>query len=220
VFEEQSTFSSRLRAATRADHTEAETSTFISDLMQGERRGWDYVLLLAQYRPIYAALESAVAAHRDDPAVAELFDAKLDRLACIDADLRKLKDWAGLDEVPEVVPATRVYAERIVEAGERGDLAALLAHHYLRYLGDLSGGQAIGKLVSRHYGTPAEAMTMWHFEGIPKPKVYKDRYRDLLDDFGTDAQRDAVVAEAIHGFQLNRGMFIELDDVSRTVVPV
>jgi heme oxygenase len=199
------------------DHTEAETSSFISDLMQGTRTGADYVLLLAQYRPIYAALEAAAAAHRHDSAVAELFDEKLDRLASIDADLQKLAEWGGLDAIPEVVPATRAYAARIEEAGKGGDIAALLAHHYLRYLGDLSGGQAIGKLVSRHYGTPADAMSMWHFEGIAKPKVYKDRYRELLDGFGTNEQRDAVVAEAIHGFQLNRDMFVELDGVSKQV---
>jgi heme oxygenase len=34
-----------------------------------------------------------------------------------------------------VVPATRAYAARIEEAGKGGDIAALLAHHYLRYLG-------------------------------------------------------------------------------------
>lgn len=216
---EQSSFSSRLRDATRTDHTEAETSSFISDLMQGERTGADYVLLLAQYRPIYAALEAAAAHHRSNPVVAELFDEKLDRLASIDADLPKLAEWAGLPAVPAIVPATQAYADRIEEVGNDADPARLLAHHYLRYLGDLSGGQAIGKLVARHYGPPADAMSMWHFESIPKPKVYKDGYRDLLDAFGDAAQRDAVVEEAINGFRLNRDMFVELDGISRVAVP-
>lgn len=213
-------FSSRLREATRLDHTEAETSDFIATLMQGERTGADYVLLLAQYRPIYAALEAAAAEHRADPAVAELFDLRLDRLASIEADLPKLAEWAGLDAIPYAVPATLAYAARIEEVGRNEDPSLLLAHHYLRYLGDLSGGQAIGKLVMRHYGAPVEAMSMWHFEGIEKPKVYKDHYRELLDGYGTEEQQAAVIDEAIGGFQLNRNMFLDLDKASKQLAGV
>jgi heme oxygenase len=209
-----STFSARLRQATRLDHGEAETSAFITTLMQGERTGADYVLLLAQYRPLYAALEAATAARRDEACVAELFDPALDRLAAIDSDLPKLAEWAGLDEIPAVVNSTLAYARRVEEVGQLEDPSRLVAHHYLRYLGDLSGGLAIGSLVARHYGVPSEMLSMWSFPAIEKPKVYKDRYRELLDLFAEPSREDAVVEEASLGFRLNREVFGDLGRVS------
>ncbi|MGO1319601.1 MAG: biliverdin-producing heme oxygenase [Galactobacter sp.] len=139
-------------------------------------------------------------------------------LVCGEGDLAAV-ELAGLPGIPAIAAATQAYADRIEEVGNDADPARLLAHHYLRYLGDLSGGQAIGKLVDRHYGPPADAMSMWHFESIPKPKVYKDGYRDLLDAFGNERQRDAVVDEAVNGFRLNRDMFVELDGISKEAVP-
>lgn len=32
-----------------------------------------------------------------------------------------------------------------------------MAHHYVRYLGDLSGGQIVARLVARHVSTDLEA---------------------------------------------------------------
>lgn len=213
-----STFSARLRQATRLDHGEAESSEFISSLMQGERTGADYVLLLAQYRPLYAALERATARLRADADLAEIFDPALDRLAALDSDLAGLAEWAGLDSVPAVLPEALNYADRITEAGLEADPSRLVAHHYLRYLGDLSGGQAIGTLVARHYGVPAYLLKMWDFPHIPKPKVYKDRYRELMDVYADEQRGDAIVMEAVLGFQLNRQLFKALSAVSPRVV--
>ncbi|MFK0071971.1 heme oxygenase (biliverdin-producing) [Arthrobacter woluwensis] len=211
---ESLTFSARLRQATRVDHTEAESSEFITSLMEGARSGADYVLLLAQYRPLYEALESATARWRREPSVAELFDPALDRLAALDSDLPRLAEWAGLAEIPAVVPTAESYARRIAETGALEDPARLVAHHYLRYLGDLSGGQAIGTLVARHYGVPAGMLSMWEFPAVPKPKPYKDRYRELLDAFAVGHSGDAVVEEAALGFRLNREVFGELSRLS------
>lgn len=214
-----STFSARLRQATRLDHGEAESSEFISSLMQGERSGADYVLLLAQYRPLYAALESAADRLRSDPELAQILDPALDRLAALDADLPGLAAWAGLDAIPAVTPEALAYADRITQAGLDQDASRLVAHHYLRYLGDLSGGQVIGILVARHYGVPAHLLNMWDFPHIPKPKVYKDRYRDLMDIYANQERGDAIVMEAVLGFQLNRELFKALSSLSpRTVI--
>ncbi|MFC3184480.1 biliverdin-producing heme oxygenase [Pseudoglutamicibacter albus] len=86
----------------------------------------------------------------------------------------------------------------------------LIAHHYLRYLGDLSGGQAIGALVARHYNIPSELLTMWKFPTIDKPKIYKDAYRIHLDHFAQQANQAEIVDEARLGFALNRNLFVEL----------
>ncbi|MBD8021734.1 biliverdin-producing heme oxygenase [Brevibacterium gallinarum] len=200
------TFSQRLREETMRPHREAESEPFIADLMAGRLDRGAYQALLEQYAVLYPTLEVVV---REQPAssVLSAFDHPgLARTAAINADLNAL---AGPDRLPPVaLPATRALAKRI-----NSELPAerLLAHHYLRYLGDLSGGLAIGRLVSRHYGIEPEALSMWRFEGITKPKVFKDRYRALLDSAElSPAQQDAVIDEAAIGYRLNQAIFAEL----------
>ena len=90
-----------------------------------------------------------------------------------------------------------------------------LAHHYLRYLGDLSGGQAIAALVARHYGIPAEALSMYRFTELPKPKIFKDSYRELLDNAPlTEEQRQALIDETVEGFRINASLFAQLGRLS------
>jgi heme oxygenase (biliverdin-producing, ferredoxin) len=63
----------------------------------------------------------------------------------------------------------------------QGRPAEYVAHHYTRYLGDLSGGQVIGAMIERHYGATPEQLTFFSFEGIEKPVPYKREYRTALD---------------------------------------
>ena len=223
----EATFSARLRHATQAEHSRAESAEFISTLMEGNRSARDYALLLSQYRFIYSALEEECRSLRErsesvgqaGDLLADLLDPRLERLPSIEADLAGLVPAVGLDVAPEALPATQEYAVRI-RAAAAEDPARLLAHHYLRYLGDLSGGLAIGKMVGRHYGIAPEHLSMWTFHGIDKPKVYKDGYRAKLDAYAVDdARADALVDEAASGFALNRALFAELLGVSVKVAP-
>lgn len=207
-------FSQLLREVTQEDHTAAETSTFISTLMGGERSGRDYTWLISQYSYIYGALETEVRAQASDPAVTAIFDMSLERGAQIEADLMVLLPAYGFHSLPAALPATVAYVNAIHAAAK--EPARLVAHHYLRYLGDLSGGLAIGRLVARHYEIGAEALNMWNFEQVSKPKLYKDAYRAKLDEYGADPERaEALLDEAKRGFQWNKAMFDDLDKASK-----
>ena len=123
------------------------------------------------------------------------------------ADLADLREGAA-PAAPTA--ATAEYVERLTalpaDAPER-----YFAHHYLRYLGDLSGGQIIGRLAGRHYEIPAESLRTWTFEGIEKHKPYKDQYRVALDTAPlTEAQREAFIDEAQAGFLLAKKLFDSL----------
>jgi heme oxygenase (biliverdin-producing, ferredoxin) len=210
--------SARVRELTQADHHAAEHSAFMADLLDGRLSGRDYALLLAQYSYLYGQLERSVARWREAPgtpgpvgaALADLFDPLLDRAPSIRRDLARLLPAVELQQVPAPVPATRAYLQRLVEVERDG--ARLAAHHYLRYLGDLSGGQAVGRLVSRHYGLAADQLSMYRFEGIGRPKDYKDAYRRKLDALGfSPTQEDAFIDEASRGFRLHREVFRELE---------
>ena len=202
-------FSARLKEVTQSDHSEAESSEFITTLMNGTRNSRDYVLLLAQYTYIYSALETEVRALAGDPDLAPIFDLRLERMSRINGDLAGLLPAHGLTDIPEPLEATRDYVRHIREAAS--DPARLVAHHYLRYLGDLSGGQIIGRLVERHYGIAQDDLSMWRFDGIDKHKPYKDEYRAKLDAYAVTPERaSSLLEEAAKGFTLNKALFRDL----------
>ena len=91
-----------------------------------------------------------------------------------------------------------------------------VAHHYTRYLGDLSGGQHIGRVVARHYGlTPDHGGRFSRFESISDPSAFKDAYRRSLDAAPWDHdERQEVVEEIRTAYRLNTAVF---DDLARHV---
>ncbi|HWK19465.1 MAG TPA: biliverdin-producing heme oxygenase [Microbacteriaceae bacterium] len=194
-----------LRSATADQHQRAETRPFIADLMGGALTLGDYVDYVAQFAYVYEALES-----RDTSAdPAPLHDPRLARLASIESDLAAFgaADWRTTHPA---LPSTAAYAARLRELSV-GRYAEYLAHHYTRYLGDLSGGQAIGAMIARHYGATPEQLAFFHFADIEKPVIYKREYREALDALELTAEeREAVVAEARAAFDFNAAVFDEL----------
>lgn len=202
------TLSTMLREGTRPQHETAENQSFVTRLMKGELDREAYADYLAQHYPVYVALEAAGeelrAAGLDHGVVLD----ELLRVPSLEADLEFLfgPRWR---ETIDILPATEAYAARLRETSTW--FGGWVAHAYTRYLGDLSGGQAIGQLVQRHYGLGAEGTSFYRFAAIPKPKVFKDEYRARLDALPFDAaERERVVAEAQRAFDLNAAVFQEL----------
>ncbi|WP_453985627.1 biliverdin-producing heme oxygenase [Brevibacterium casei] len=208
-------FSARLRQGTATIHDDVEHTDFMVDLMEGRLDAEAYATLLTQYEVIYAALEERARAFADDPVFAAFHDPRLERHARIVADLAVLNSsgagvgsGAGSGAESGVVPSARDYALRLSAIATP---EAMIAHHYTRYLGDLSGGQAIGTLMARHYGIGAEALTMWDFSELGKTKPYKDDYRGRLDEIAaTGGDEQAVLDEAIAAFEVNGALLGEL----------
>lgn len=196
-----------LSAAMRQDSTDqhdaAEQSPFVTELLSGRVNAQGYVDYLLRLRAIYAALETAVREHRDDPLVAAVYDPALERLGAIDADL---EHWAPGADRDVDSPAVRAYCARFADSPWGG---ALVAHHYTRYLGDLSGGQAIGRILGRSFELDGDGLAFYDFPMRPKP--YKDAYRARLDGLDLDGdQIDRVVDEVKLAFNLNQRVFDEL----------
>jgi heme oxygenase len=201
----------RLREATREVHRLAETEPFVVDLMEGHRDAAAYARLAGQLRVVYGALEAELVAARAaaPPGLAALLDPRLDRAAALDADLRVLGGH-GVAALLRPLPATADYVARIRVAA--GSWPRLVAHHYVRYLGDLSGGQVIAAMLRRHYGVPAEALTFFAFDSIGSKGAYKALYRERLDDvLGDGAAYAEALAETHEAYAANRALFAALD---------
>jgi heme oxygenase len=191
-----------VRAATADDHRNAETRGFVTRLMGGELSLDDYTRYLAQYAWVYEALESR-GARADDP---EVFDPKLARFDAIESDLIALgaADWR---ETHPPLAATADYAAHLRAVAD--DDVRHLAHHYTRYLGDLSGGQAIAALVARHYGATPEQLSFYDFDlGDEGPVRYKRRYREAMNALALDPVAvDVLIDEARASFRYNGAIF-------------
>lgn len=202
-------FAAELKTATQADHTAAENAPFATELMAGRLPLEAYVDLLLQSHPLYEALETAVAAHRRHPQLLPFLHPALDRLPSLERDLAHLAGPGWRDRLAPL-PATARYVARLREVGA-GWPAGLVAHHYLRYLGDLSGGQIIRRIMGRTYGLVDDGVRFYVFEGIPKPKPFKDVYRAALDAAPwDDEEKGRVVAEVSLAFRMNRDVFADL----------
>ena len=206
--------STHLRLATRSQHEEAESTSFIARLMAGELDVAAYADLAAQHHTIYTALEEAEVFVRTDASGATVVFDELPRVAALEADLAVLVG-PGWREQVRALPATLRYAERLREVAGTW-VGGYVAHAYTRYLGDLSGGLAVKAILQRSYGVADEAVNFYTFPAIAKPKLFKDEYRARLDALPFDAaERDRVAEEARVAFDLNTAVFGELGAVHR-----
>ena len=201
--------STLLRDGSKAEHTSAEGSSFMSVMLEGRISPEGYTAYLLRLQRVYAALESVAHRLEGDPIASAVIDPALERGAALAADL---DHWAGSGwrDIAVESPATERYVERVEASISWGGL--FVAHHYTRYLGDLSGGQAIGRILGRAYGLETTTgVEFYAFDAIPKPKPYKDAYRARLDALPLDvAEQQRILDEVKVVFGLNEAIFSEL----------
>lgn len=207
------TLSAELREATAVAHDRAERSAFVTELMDGSLDADAYRQLAVQLFYVYDALESVGDRLADDPAVSPILDERLRRIPRLRADLAVLGLEDGWQTAHPASQATAAYVADIESTVD--DPATYVAHHYTRYLGDLSGGQVIRSRMKLHYGLTDDALSFYGFSAIGKLKPYKDSYRDRLDALPIDAAtRERVTAAAVRAFEHNEALFGDLDAAS------
>ncbi len=203
TIELDSPLSAQLREATQQAHSEAEGSQFMSRLIAGELNPEAVAFFTGQLWFIYEALERAV--RNVDCPVA---DPRLERKLALEADLAEMygADWR--DQV-RILPATARY---VAHLGELDSPHLVTAHHYVRYLGDISGGQVIAARLGAVYGIDRDALNFYHFTAIDKIPPYRKAYKAALNEMQlSDAARAELLEEARVAFGLNSAVFAEMD---------
>jgi heme oxygenase len=203
-------FSQTLRDRTRSSHGASEGADFMSDLMTGKGTRDDYIALVAQHYFIYAVLEAAATRFAADPIASRFITPQLTRLPAIEADLGFLLGGDWRDQIAPL-PTTGHYVARIGQVAQERWAGGFVAHHYTRYLGDLSGGQAIRTLMQRQFGFETNGVGFYFFDQIAKPREFKETYREELDAAGWDAaQRERVIDEVMLAYGFNTELFADL----------
>jgi heme oxygenase (biliverdin-producing, ferredoxin) len=198
----------QVRTLTREDHEAAETTPFVTDLMGGRLGVPAYARLASQHYFIYEALEAAGDALADDPVAGRFVALDLRRLPALERDLSHLLGPSWRSDIAPLPSVVR-YRERLREVGA-GWPAGYVAHHYTRYLGDLSGGQLVRKALQREYGLGEDATAFYAFPGLAVGAV-KRRYREMLDAAPWDEdERARFVDEVSRAFRHNKAVFDEL----------
>jgi len=203
-------FSAALRERSSTSHSRSEHAGFMADLLGGDGSREDYISLVSQHYFIYDALESAGERMRLDPVASVFISDKLTRLPALAADLEFLlgADWR--DEI-RPLPSTQRYVDRIREVGTTW-AGGFVAHHYTRYLGDLSGGIFIGRVMQRRFGFETNGIGFYLFDDIADPSAFKDVYREQLDAAPwDDAERERVIDEVLLAYRFNTELFEDLD---------
>ncbi len=202
-------FSRLVRERSSTSHRDSEGATFMGELLAGRASRGDYVALVSQHWAIYEALEGVEPAMRAVPLVAPFLSPALSRLPALEADLAFLIGDEWRDHL-EFVPATVEYATRIREVAAQWP-AGYIAHHYTRYLGDLSGGLHIGRVIARQFGFDANGIGFYLFDQIADPSEFKDLYRGQLDAAAwATGEQEQVVDEVLRAYDYNTRIFEQL----------
>lgn len=199
-------FSTELRERTLPDHADAEGATLMAELMAGTLDRARIGDMLAQHLVLYRVLEGVGERLAGDPVVADFLSPALLRVPTLERDVAGLLG-AEAAAAPAVLPSTAAYVARI--EATLGWPGGFVAHHYTRYLGDLSGGQHIGRVVARAY--PDLSIGFYAFDDIASPKAFKDAYRARLDAAPWGAEeRERIVAEVRVAYALSSAVFADL----------
>ena len=169
------TFCTAIKERTAAAHERAESHVFIRALLSGQLNVRALVQMMESLVPVYDQLETSLREASTDASVALFDHRRLDRTTRLRDDLRAL----GRRDPVAVEPASRAYADAIRHSTTSPQ--RLLAHHYTRYLGDLAGGQAIARLVQRHYEVPSTVLSYYDFSDLGDLTHYRKQYKALLD---------------------------------------
>ena len=197
----------RLRSDTRALHTEVERAGVMRLLLRGQLDRAGYCRLLRNLLVIYAALESGLSRHSNNPSLAILGCEPMFRSNAIQEDLDFLHgtDWKEAIALTET--ATQ-YAAHLEYLAERSP-SLLGAHAYVRYLGDLSGGQMLNRIVAKSLTLqPNQGVNFYDFGSEEDVANLAKKFRLGLDLMAEDeASARALVDEACAAFARHKTLF-------------
>ncbi len=205
----------RLHARIGAAHHEAEGMAFSRSLLQGQASPGQLAALIRALVPAYRLIEAL------GPDLAAGLGAGAIPWEGLGRSEALRQDVASLAVLPATPasPAARDWLLHLQTLARRAP-HRFLAHVYVRYGGDLSGGQQLGEQANRilaAHGLPA--LRFWQF-----PRDSADLKQDLHRGFEqlalSDAEEQELLEEAVLAFHATQRLLAELGEVDPLRAPV
>lgn len=174
-----------LKELTMQQHKNAERQKFASILMSGDIPVISYLRYLINQHACYNALEN----HKEF----QLPDLRLSRSNNIQSDITELQMEFNIQQEKMLTKSTVNYIQHVNENIKSFD--DFMAHVYVRYLGDLRGGQMIAKKI------PGTGL---YYQFQNPDELANSIYRQLNDNMANEAK---LV------FEYATKLFIEMYDV-------
>mgnify|MGYP001429102042 CR=1 FL=1 len=203
----------QLREGTKKAHTMAENTGFMSCFLKGVVDKATYRNLIADFYFVYTAMEHQIGrlSKEGNPVILPINYSELNRKKKLEEDLLF---YFGVDWKDCISPtqSAKDYVERINKLGKENP-ELLVAHHYTRYIGDLSGGQMLKAIAQKAMNLPEhDGLRFYEFDSINNDKLFKDQYRATLDTLPINQHMaDLIVAEANYAYECNMNIFQELE---------
>ncbi|XDD54813.1 heme oxygenase (biliverdin-producing) [Leptospira sp. WS4.C2] len=201
-----------LREGTADKHQETEKVPYIRAIFRGGLDTQTYTYQLESLLAVYTVMEELYRQNKDNPILAKLYFPALFRENSLKEDIATFQKKFGTKLRGSISKATQNYIDHIKNTAKTKP-ELLVAQAYVRYLGDLSGGQSIKKVVAKTFELEGnEGTAFYEFPEIEDLMAFKGIYRQNLDTLPlNDSQKAELLAEANATFDLNKFLFIELD---------
>jgi len=176
---------SRLKELTWEQHQNAERQNFVQKMFKGKLTDEQYALYLWNQHVCYDVLEALAMMHglfTDIP--------NIRRAPAILEDAVEL--WPS-DKDVKILPSVNHYLEHLKSVAD--DKEKVMAHVYVRHMGDLSGGQMLAKRIpgqGRYYKFDCDV------------NEYKEKIRAKCND--------EMAEEAINVFNFATALFVDLEE--------
>lgn len=210
-----------LREGTQQSHTLAENTAYMKCFLKGIVEKEPFRQLLANLYFVYNALEDAIRNHAQHAVVGPMYFPLLERTASLEKDLAFYYGASWRNEISPS-PQGRCYVEHIQTLADQKP-ALLVAHAYVRYMGDLSGGQGLKAVVRSALELPeGQGTAFYEFDDIPAVearRAFKGRYRNALNSLPIDnSLAQAIVDEANLAFQFNCNVMHDLEPLVKQAI--
>ncbi|KAJ7625285.1 hypothetical protein DFH06DRAFT_1104027 [Mycena polygramma] len=218
-----------LKEGTKKVHEEIEVSPAAEAMLRGELDKEEYIRFLMMLWHIYNTFERGLERHQNHPVLEPTYNPTLlARAPHLSADIAYLlgvpeASWKShrihVTLMAAQPRALQTYVGRIQAIADSPDPSPLLAHAYVRYLGDLSGGQTIQRALAKAYGLTVggSGLSFYAFKELrsAKPatqgemKRIKDWFRAGMNTGAGDnvEVKAAVMDEASRVFEFTGDIF-------------
>ena len=116
---------------------------------------------------------------KNDDQLSKFLFPELKRTQALANDLSEFlgNGWTQIDMLSTVTS----YVYRIQEIADKNP-ALLIAHAYVHYFADLSGGFIIKKILKEQYNYPDNELNAYNFDQIENVDEFKRNYLNLMND--------------------------------------